>query len=422
MAYKIKFIVLWIFLIFLLEGCASIGEGIVQGLMDDSQEKDTRACRIWSGGFDGINASIDKTEGKTKVLMVHGVGHHIPGYSTILIENLMRELELPVMAMPYKELTLSDVEAPSKNLGNLRLTRLLNKDQTRELLFYELTWSSISKPEKEVLAYDNSGEQTFRRADFNAKLRIFSNDAIADPMIYLGEKQEVIQKSVGQSYCWMISHEWDDFPFDTHKPCGLTAPRLFENAKKDDFIFISHSLGSRITIDALERITRLLNDKSVQTKFPQVEKLHHVLQDKEITIFMLSNQLPLLQLGRKLPDILDKEEDYCRPNGIHYEDRLANETHIVAFSDPNDFLSYTIPTGYRNKYLDSRMCAEISNISLNIAYVVDVFGFNEFASPLEAHTGYDHDERVIALIAHGLSEHDTAPIIKERCDWVEVIH
>ena len=422
MVYKIKFFFLWIFLIFLLEGCASIGKGIVQGLMEDSQEKDTRACQIWSGGFEGINASIDKTEGKTKVLMVHGVGHHIPGYSTILIENLMRELELPEMATPYKELTLSDPWFPSKNLGNLRLTRLLSKDQTRELLFYELTWSSISDTEKEILAYDTSGQLNFRRAAWNAKLKKFSNDAIADPMIYLGGKQEDIQKSVAQSYCWMIAHAWDDFPSETHKPCILLTPRLYENADKDDFIFISHSLGSRITIDALERIARILNNKSFQTKYPGIEKLLHALQNKETTIFMLSNQLPLLQLGRKLPDILNKEEDYCRPNGIHYKERLANETHIVAFSDPNDFLSYTIPVGYRNKYLDSRMCAEISNISINIAHVVDVFGFNEFASPLEAHTGYDHDERVIALMAHGLSEHDMAPIIKERCDWVEVTH
>ena len=422
MVYKIKFFFLWIFLIFLLEGCASIGKGIVQGLMDESQKKDTRACRIWSAGFEGINASIDKTEGKTKVLMVHGVGHHIPGYSTILVEHLMRELELPVMAMPYKELTLSDFEAPSKNLGNLRLTRLLSKDQTRELLFYELTWSSISKTEKEVLAYDTSGQHSFRRAKFNDTMKIFSNDAISDPMIYLGEKQEDIQKSVGQSYCWMISHAWDGFPSGIHKPCTLTDPRLYENADKDDFIFISHSLGSRITIDALQRIAGLVNNKSLQKKFPELEKVHHAIQDKTVTIFMLSNQLPLLQLGRSLPEVLNQHENYCLPNGSDYANRFANQTHIVAFSDPNDLLSYSIPVGFKDKYLDSRLCTEVSNISLNIANVVDIFGFSEVANPMEAHTGYDHDERVIALLAHGLSDNDSAPVIKERCEWVELTH
>jgi len=420
MFYKIHWFVLFILIVTLVEGCSSFGKGIAEALLENAEKEDLRVCRIWSKGFKGLNASIDKTEGKTKVLMVHGVGHHIPGYSTILIEHLMKELEMPVMTLPQKNLTLSDPMAPSKNLGNIRLSRLLSKDRTRELLFYELTWSEITDSEKEILDYDNSGEQTFRRAGFNAKLKKFSNDAIADPMIYLGEKKEDIKKSVAQSYCWMISHAWDDFPDGTHKPCDLTASRLYENAEKDDFIFISHSLGSRITIDALERIARLLNDKNFQAKYPGLEKLHHALQNREITIFMLSNQLPLLQLGRKLPEILNKEEDYCRPNGIHYKERLANETHIVAISDPNDFLSYTIPVGYKYKYLDSRMCAEISNISINIAYVVDVFGFNEFASPLEAHTGYDHDERVIALLAHGLSDQDISPMIKERCEWVEL--
>ncbi|VAW87319.1 Phospholipase A1 @ Outer membrane phospholipase A, partial [hydrothermal vent metagenome] len=37
---------------------------------------------------------------------------------------------------------LADAEYPGKDLGTLRLSRLLSKDQSRELLFYELTWSS----------------------------------------------------------------------------------------------------------------------------------------------------------------------------------------------------------------------------------------------------------------------------------------
>jgi hypothetical protein len=421
MINKIQWYVLFILIVTLFGGCSSLGKGIVEGLVENSEKEDLRTCRIWSKGFKGINASINETKGTTKVIMVHGVGHHIPGYATILIENLMKELDMSVITLPQKDLTLAEVEDPSKDLGNLRLTRLFNKDQTRELLFYELTWSSISEVEKKILAYDNSGEQTFRRAEFNVKLKKFSNDAIADPMIYLGQKQEAIQKSVAQSYCRMISHGWDDFPADTHEPCTLVAPHLYENAEKDDFIFISHSLGSRIAIDALQRIAGLLNNKDFQAKHAGLEKLHHAIQDKKITMFMLSNQLPLLQLGRTLPDILDKEDDYCRPDSIHYQDRLANETHIVAFSDPNDFLIYTIPQGYKTKYLDSRMCAEISNISLNIAHVIDIFGFSEIASPLEAHVGYDHDPRVISLMVHGLSDENIPPLIKERCEWVEVV-
>jgi len=420
MRRQFKFPALMIVLIFLLGGCASFGKGVVQGLLEDAEEKDTRACQIWSKGFAGIDASIDRKEGRTKVLMVHGVGHHIPGYSTILLEKLAKELDLPVLESPYKELTLSHPRAPSKNLGNLRLNRLLSKDRSRELLFYELTWSSITDVEKEVLAYDNSGQHSFRRAKVNDILKKFSNDAIADPMIYLGEKQEDIQISVGQSYCWMISHGWSGFPSGIHKPCDLFTSGVFMNAEQDDYIFISHSLGSRITIDALQRLTGLMNDKEFQKEYPELEKLHYAIQDKVVTIYMLSNQLPLLQLGRSLPEVLNEHEKYCSQKGSNFEDRFANQTHIVAFSDPNDLLSYTIPEGFKDKYLDSRMCTTVSNISLNVAHVVDMFGFSEVANPMEAHLGYDHDERVVALIAHGLNNQNMAPIIKERCDWIEL--
>jgi hypothetical protein len=419
---QLKIFALFLALMPLLGGCASFGKGVVQGLIEDTEEKDKRACQIWSKGFAGIDASIDRKEGRAKVLMVHGVGHHIPGYSTILLEKLAKELDLPVMESPFKELTLTDIYDPSKNLGNLRLNRLLSKDRSRELLFYELTWSSISQIEKEVLAYDNSGQHSFRRAKVNDLIKKFSNDAIADPMIYLGEKQEDIQKSVGQSFCWMISHGWSGFPSGIHKPCELTSPGRFKNAEKDDYIFISHSLGSRITIDALQRIARLINKKEFQKEYPDLEKLHHAMQDKIVTIYMLSNQLPLLQLGRSLPEVLNEHENYCSPKGNNYAERFANETHIVAFSDPNDMLSYTIPEGFKDKYLDSRMCTTVSNISLNVAHVVDMLGFSEIANPMEAHVGYDHDERVVSLLAHGLSNEKIPPIIKNRCEWVELTH
>lgn len=61
-------------------------------------------------------------------------------------------------------------------------------------------------------------------------------------------------------------------------------------------------------------------------------------------------------------------------------------------------------------------------ISLNVANVVDLFGFSEIASPMEAHTGYDHDERVVALLAHGLSNDKMPPIVKKRCEWIELTH
>ena len=48
-----------------------------------------------------------------------------------------------------------------------------------------------------------------------------------------------------------------------------------------------------------------------------------------------------------------------------------------------------------------------------------MFGLGEFADPSEAHSGNDNDERVIALIAHGIGQPDTAEIVRQRCTWLE---
>ncbi len=43
----------------------------------------------------------------------------------------------------------------------------------------------------------------------------------------------------------------------------------------------------------------------------------------------------------------------------------------------------------------------------------------EVANPLDAHTAYDYDDRVIAIMAHGLGHDGSAPIVKDRCTWME---
>ena len=46
--------------------------------------------------------------------------------------------------------------------------------------------------------------------------------------------------------------------------------------------------------------------------------------------------------------------------------------------------------------------------------VIDAFGV-DLANPLEAHAAYKKDARIIALMANGVGNENTSPIIKERC-------
>jgi len=136
---------------------------------------------------------------------------------------------------------------------------------------------------------------------------------------------------------------------------------------------------------------------------------------------MLANQLPLLQLGRKDPEVTEQIEEYCTEEGPNYHQRLFKELKIMAFSDPNDILSYEITPEFAHKRMDSRICPRMTNVSINIAEVVSLFGIGDVASPGEAHDGYGGDERVIKLIVYGIGHEGAADLIKERCTLLEVV-
>ena len=95
-------------------------------------------------------------------------------------------------------------------------------------------------------------------------------------------------------------------------------------------------------------------------------------------------------------------------------------TELIAFSDPNDLLSYPIPDAFVRDHVNSRLCPKQVNVTINIARVRSVLGLGEFANPLTAHVDYDDDERVIGLITRGIGQPETAEVVKERCTWLEV--
>ena len=77
-----------------LSGCASFGKGVAEAVLEKSNTEDTRVCQVRGKSFAGIAPGLAKPHGKTKVLMVHGVGDRLPGYSTEFLEKLANELKL----------------------------------------------------------------------------------------------------------------------------------------------------------------------------------------------------------------------------------------------------------------------------------------------------------------------------------------
>jgi hypothetical protein len=405
----------------LISGCVSIGRGIAEAFLESQNKIDSRQCEIWGEGFSGIESYLQKNDGKMKVLMIHGVGEHLPGYATEFAEKLAKELDLSVMSKRHKNIALTDPADKTKKLGNLRIDHFLDSSKTKELLFYELTWSEITEKQKEVLAYDNSGEYSFRRAKVNDLMKKFSNDTSPDPIIYLSKSKNEMLTAFMQSFCWMNSGGWEELPKEGRLSCELNIRVPLNNITNDNYAFVTHSLGSRITIDGLQLIAEQLSHPQSQGNSSKLKELAAALKLKHIPIYMMSNQLPMLQLGRELPEIKGKHSEYCQADGKYYAERMLAKTSIIAFSDPNDLLGYAIPQGFIEKYLDSRLCVDVTNININVATVFDAFGLGEVANPLDAHIGYDTDDRVVALIAKGIGDKNTADIVKNRCRWIETI-
>lgn len=420
--------VLALFAVLGLAGCESFGRGVTQAMLEGTGEpgKDTRACEVEGRPFTGIEPFLEAQdalppfeEGDTdrpevKVLYVHGIGTHMPGHGTALRQNLATSLGLDIRAPRPKRIVIAHPDFPGQDLGEINVTRLTDDARRRDLLFYELTWSPITQPDKDLLAFDKEQDYVLRRAAVNQVMRTFVNDIAPDPLAYAGEKREPILNSVNQSICWMVSRSWSELPDLTENTwCGPGFPGFGERVAMDDFVFITHSLGSRATLDALQRLIQIS-----ATAGPGMERVADEFAQRDIQVFMLSNQLPLLEAGREGQQVVGQTAAYCGPKATK-AGRFFNKTQIIAFSDPNDLMSYPVPDQFADKYIESRLCPSITNVTINVASVNSLLGLGDVANPLSAHSGYGPDERVGALIARGAGNPNVAPIVAERCTWRE---
>lgn len=398
-------------------GCASFGRGIAEAILDNPEKTDNKKCEISGSEFAGIELAFQNKE-TVKILMIHGVGTHVPGYSTRIRENLAAKLGLNTMSRRPKNITLLDPSNPKQEIGNLRVTRMQDEDDDKEFIFYELTWSATTLEAKKILDFDKSGDYKYRRAAFNNTMKGFLDDVIPDPMIYLMDPNKYILNATKQSTCWMLGKSWDEIKDGEKQVCNVSSHQEMQNLKKENIIFITHSLGSKIMIDTLTNIVDMVS--AADKNSSQASQLIiDELKTKKLTVFMLANQLPLLQITQPKPKVSGKIPQYCTPNGSYYGKRVFDKVNIIAFSDPNDLLSYDIPQQFVDEYIDSRICPEVTNVSINVADIISAFGVG-VVNPVTAHTGYDNDNRVIEIIANGTRDYKNNSTLSEQCRFVKI--
>lgn len=414
----------------LVAGCASFGEGVGRAVLGEigQQAEDTRACEIEGAAFAGTLQALERQRGQPpigavpgdqrsllKVMMVHGISRHTPGYSGRVSANLSRSLGLDVASPQTKRTEIVHPAFPGETLAVFTARRFTDAAREREMIFYELTWSGLSDPARERLAFDDSEAFARQRAGFNRAAKAFANNALVDPLVYVGRGREQILTAVRQGVCWAYSSDWDSFP-EPGASCGVDDPAFGSRIEEDDFFFVTHSLGSRIVLDALQTTAEAV-DQQIATD-PRALELRAKLQRHPTTVFMLANQLPLLQAGFEPVPVAGEVGAHCQPDGGRFADRLFDQTNLIAFNDPNDILSYPIPDDFTQYDIDSRLCPRVANVTINVAPVVRLPGGVEFANALAAHSDYEADERVIALMTAGLGQSETLPVVTERCTWI----
>jgi hypothetical protein len=202
--------------------------------------------------------------------------------------------------------------------------------------FHALIWSPMTAPLKRQLDYDNTGtpsdcsasgtgECKPKRASLNGYVKDqLLNDCLSDAVIYEGASHDAIRDAMVES----IS-------------------RIVERNPNGDrtLAVVAESLGSKILFDALSSM--------LESHQPRTRELGQEASRRLGLLFMAGNQLPILGLAEQnigqrpdtrttaAPDSLQRFLELRRRHAAPRAESVARLA-VVAFTDPNDLLSYRL--------------------------------------------------------------------------------
>lgn len=264
-----------------------------------------------------------------------------------------------------------------------------------------LLWAPLTAGVKCGLeAEDKSAPQ---KQAFAAFAKDFIDDKLADALLYAGTyRKEVIRPSVQGALCKVTAGTW-------HADSRTCAPGDYH----DPTVIITHSLGGYMLMDSIQAELRADNCHGPAEK---------ILANTPV-IYMMANQLALLDLStlRRDPqapktkttatEAVTKQFAKCwflarartseaRPS------EAALTSQVVAFSDPNDILSWRLEP--KNLKLPKPEWGEVA--------VTNVFMSNRefsvpglFSDPTNAHTGYFVNPTVMDMLICGMNNGVAAP-------------
>lgn len=271
--------------------------------------------------------------------------------------------------------------APAADGGAIQLVERTQQIGGGTVRFHALLWSSLTAPLKRQLDYDNSAQPTDcardqvckpvrARLNGSVKDRLL-NDCLADAVIYQGASHAAIRDAMAETVARIVAANPD--------PDGT-------------LVVVAESLGSKMLFDALSGM--------LESEQPRTRALGQQAARRLGLIYMAGNQLPILGLAEQglvanaMParDSLQRFLDLRRRQPGQRSGGLQNLT-LVAFTDPNDLLSYRL--------LPARYAApDVAVADVLVSNARTWLGLIE--NPVAAHMDYLGNPDVGEMIACGV--------------------
>jgi len=341
--------------------------------------------------FPGLAHFVAQAPGhRVDVLLVHGMCTHDASWATESVQQLSSALNANLPRPP----AAAARARVGPGAGEIEIIPATVPAGDGAIRFQSLIWSPLTTPLKQQLCYDQSDKSpicqgsapyTPQRAGINARVKdLLMDDCLPDALIYQGEARGQIQQRMRDAVLRATAGSAPDAPL----------------------VVISESLGSKILFDTL---SSMLDERGATPDAKRAADAAQQTLDRMAYLVMAANQIPILGLAdqglpleagrRALPqDSLQRVLERRRARSAAAAAApgaapasIAGLT-LVAFTDPNDLLSYTLQ---KEKY--ERPGVAVHNVLVSNART----WFGAFENPIDAHVRYLANPDVGRLIACG---------------------
>ena len=392
-----------------------------------------------------------------KIFLVHGMSHSDSTWADDFIRAFADRLQVSVpLCTADNKISIAASPWPD---DPAKLCVVSGSVGQTEYVFYALQWSPLTDPYKctkpflsdrgandPIASTDHPPSNLLcgatslafpkRRAVVNGAIKDHVlDDGFPDVLVYLAPKfQHFFWDVVSEGLCRMYSNDpWTTACVATaaNAPvgCGADVPAPTSNQR---FVFITHSLGANILLDTLSE--NLKCEKGVSPN-PGM-KLGTAIAtsfERPTPYYMLANQYVLLQLHKATKDdfrsrrataalqasppafdirnhpffarLAARQRSQSREPG---GGRPNLEVDLVAFSDPNDDLTFLLPSGP----------PPIDGITVQNVFVRDAWEyFFLLEDPDGAHVNYFRkpaEGRILDVIVCGM---DRSGVLPARSPW-----